>query len=115
MEGADLFRDTVITGYAGPWLDATIRSSRCFMPRKFWAEYADTQVHLGPVTHELALARSTADSVVVIDHGKVVESRCAGPDLHRGRDRAPAAVPVAGSLVRFVKTVQPASRQALTG
>jgi len=49
LEGADHFRDAVIRGYAGPRLAATIHSSRSFMPREFWAEYADTQAHLLPL------------------------------------------------------------------
>jgi DNA-binding GntR family transcriptional regulator len=49
LGGADLFRDTVINGYAGPRLAATIRSSRSFMPWNFWAEFADTKAHLLPL------------------------------------------------------------------
>jgi len=49
LEGADHFQDAVINGYAGPRLAATIRSSRSFMPREFWAEYDDTRAHLLPL------------------------------------------------------------------
>lgn len=49
LRGADLFRDTVIKGYAGPRLEATIRSSRSFMPWKFWSEYEDSKAHLLPL------------------------------------------------------------------
>lgn len=49
LEGADRFQDALINGYAGPRLAATIRSSRSFMPRQFWAEYDETQAHLLPL------------------------------------------------------------------
>jgi len=49
LAGADLYRDAIIHGYAGPRLAAAIRSSRSFMPWNFWAEYADTQAHLLPL------------------------------------------------------------------
>ncbi|WP_328362914.1 GntR family transcriptional regulator [Mycobacterium sp. NBC_00419] len=49
VDGAERFRDVVIAGYAGPRLAATIRSSRSFMPWKFWAEYKDSRVHLLPI------------------------------------------------------------------
>ena len=49
LEGADRFQDALINGYAGPRLAATILSSCSFMPRPFWAEYADTQTRLLPL------------------------------------------------------------------
>ncbi|WP_167108071.1 GntR family transcriptional regulator [Mycobacterium sp. DL592] len=47
--GAERFRDIVIAEYAGPRLAATIRSSRSFMPRKFWSQYDATRAHLLPL------------------------------------------------------------------
>lgn len=49
ISGADIFRNTIIKGYAGPRLAATIRSSRSFMPWNFWAEFPTTQSHLLPL------------------------------------------------------------------
>ena len=49
VEGADLFRVTVIKAYAGPRLAAAIRSSGSFLSRKFWTEYADIKDHLLPL------------------------------------------------------------------
>lgn len=37
IEGANLFRDTLVDEYAGPRLRAGIYSSRSFMPNEFWA------------------------------------------------------------------------------
>ena len=49
IDGAQRFRDIVIAGYAGPRLTATIRSSRSFIPWKFWARYDATRAHLLPI------------------------------------------------------------------
>lgn len=48
--GAEQFRDVVINGYAGPRLRATIRSSRSFMPRNFWAGYIAARAQLLPIS-----------------------------------------------------------------
>ena len=63
VEGADLFRVTVLRAYAGPRLAATIRSSGSFLPRDFWSEYADIKVHLLPlfeVEHAAILRKDPA-------------------------------------------------------
>jgi DNA-binding GntR family transcriptional regulator len=65
IAGADLFRDTIIKGYAGPRLAATIRSSRSFMPWNFWAEFPATQSHLLPLIeaeHTAIKRRSPANA-----------------------------------------------------
>lgn len=49
VDGAERFRDIVVAGYAGPRLVATIRSSRSFLPWKFWAQYDGTRAHLLPI------------------------------------------------------------------
>ncbi|BBZ78551.1 GntR family transcriptional regulator [Mycolicibacterium anyangense] len=49
VDGAELFRDIVIAGYAGPRLTATIRSSRSFMPRHFWNDFRESRTHLLPI------------------------------------------------------------------
>ena len=50
------------------------------------------------VTHEMGFARSTSDAVVFMDHGQVVEIGPARADIRGRRDRAAAAIPVAGSV-----------------
>lgn len=49
VEGADLFRVTLMRAYAGPRLFATIRSSGSFLPRSFWSQFPGTKAHLLPI------------------------------------------------------------------
>lgn len=49
IEGANLFRDTLVEAYAGPRLRAGIHSSRSFMPYAFWATNPDGPAQLLPL------------------------------------------------------------------
>lgn len=49
VEGADLFRVTLMKAYAGPRLIAAIRSSGSFLPRAFWSQFRGTKAHLLPI------------------------------------------------------------------
>ena len=49
LDGANLFRDTLVDEYAGPCLKAGIHSSRSFMPNEFWATNPDCAAQLLPL------------------------------------------------------------------
>jgi DNA-binding GntR family transcriptional regulator len=59
LEAVNLFRTTLVDGYAGPRLKATISASRSFLPNEFWATHPAGPAQLMPLyeTEYAAISR----------------------------------------------------------
>jgi DNA-binding GntR family transcriptional regulator len=49
LDAVNLFRTTLVDGYAGPRLKATISASRSFLPNEFWATHPEGPAELMPL------------------------------------------------------------------